>query len=751
MDRPVNLTLRERPKKIDFFLLCLLIMTLIPAAATAGAAVRSSSNYAETADIIAGSGGATSSANYSNQSAAGQSTAIGISTSASYRNSPGFFHEVTPLDAPAATAATNPGTGGFSANWNAVPGADGYRLDVATDSSFTTTVPGYDDLDVGNEVTRAVSFAVAEGTTYYYRVRTYSGTVTSEDSNIIDVTPRPVVTGTASPSTDGDVSCTSPVDSGSTTSCSVVPNTGHHTVSVTGCGGTWTGTSPYITGAVTGNCTVTATFAINQYSVSASAGTNGSLSGTTPSPATVNYASTASFTFNADAHYHITGVSDTCGSATYSNASNSVTSYTFTTTNITGDCEVTATFEINQYSVSASAGSGGSLSGSTPSPATVDYGSTASFTFNADTGYHIGSISGCGITYSNSSQSVTTHPVTTAAVTADCTVTATFAINHYSVSASAGTNGSLSGTTPSPATVNYASTASFTFNADAHYHITGVSDTCGSATYSNTSNAVTSYTFTTTNITGNCSVSATFGLNQYTLTYNTDGQGILIGATTQTIPYGGSATVVTALADSGYVFINWTGTGGFTTTSANPLSNITNITSDMTITAHFGALYTVTMNVFNGVISCSPTTVAAGGSSSCAFTANAGFYPADVTDNLATVATPASPYDIVNINEDHDITLQCDEYFVQRYVGTTVYAPYLTIQSAVNDISTSLEALEVKAVLLTENVLMDKPGVIFLEGGYNTDFTDNTDGFTTINGSLTISDGTVEISNMIIR
>ena len=38
----------------------------------------------------------------------------------------------------------------FTANWSTVSGATGYQLDVATNSSFTNYVPGYQDLDVGN-------------------------------------------------------------------------------------------------------------------------------------------------------------------------------------------------------------------------------------------------------------------------------------------------------------------------------------------------------------------------------------------------------------------------------------------------------------------------------------------------------------------------------------------------------------------------------------------------------------------------
>ena len=40
------------------------------------------------------------------------------------------------LDAPVATAATNINSTSFTANWDAVTGATGYRLDVSTSNTF---------------------------------------------------------------------------------------------------------------------------------------------------------------------------------------------------------------------------------------------------------------------------------------------------------------------------------------------------------------------------------------------------------------------------------------------------------------------------------------------------------------------------------------------------------------------------------------------------------------------------------------
>jgi hypothetical protein len=90
--------------------------------------------------------------------------------------------------APVATAATSVQSASFSANWNTSTGATGYRLDVATDSGFTSFVSGYNNLDVGNVLTYSVNTNISANTTYYYRVRAYNGSGTSGNSNTISLT-----------------------------------------------------------------------------------------------------------------------------------------------------------------------------------------------------------------------------------------------------------------------------------------------------------------------------------------------------------------------------------------------------------------------------------------------------------------------------------------------------------------------------------------------------------------------------------
>ena len=78
----------------------------------------------------------------------------------------------------------------FIAHWSSVPGATGYRLDVATNNSFTIYVPGYQNLDVGN-VTSSPVTGLSAHTTYYYRVRAYNGCATSPNSSVKSVQTSP--------------------------------------------------------------------------------------------------------------------------------------------------------------------------------------------------------------------------------------------------------------------------------------------------------------------------------------------------------------------------------------------------------------------------------------------------------------------------------------------------------------------------------------------------------------------------------
>jgi gliding motility-associated-like protein len=94
---------------------------------------------------------------------------------------------------PTANNATAVTCTGVSTSWSAVAGATSYSLDVSTANDFSTFVPLFNNLNVGNVLTQNIAGLTA-GTTYYYRVlatnacgnSVYSPTIT------FDTAPLPV-------------------------------------------------------------------------------------------------------------------------------------------------------------------------------------------------------------------------------------------------------------------------------------------------------------------------------------------------------------------------------------------------------------------------------------------------------------------------------------------------------------------------------------------------------------------------------
>ena len=93
----------------------------------------------------------------------------------------------TPPQAPAASKALWVYSTYFFAEWAGVENAKGYKLDVATDNSFTNFVSGYNGKDMGNTAIAEVE-GLEKTNKYYYRLRAYNDGGESPSSNVIELT-----------------------------------------------------------------------------------------------------------------------------------------------------------------------------------------------------------------------------------------------------------------------------------------------------------------------------------------------------------------------------------------------------------------------------------------------------------------------------------------------------------------------------------------------------------------------------------
>ncbi|SEO31803.1 InlB B-repeat-containing protein [Paenibacillus sp. OV219] len=234
------------------------------------------------------------------------------------------------------------------------------------------------------------------------------------------------------------------------------------------------------------------------------------------------------------------------------------TSATRTDLNITASKTITAQFAIDTYNVAYTAGAGGTVSGTASQ--TVNVGTDGSqVTATPNTGYHF-------VEWDDDS----TNPTRSESnVRENLSFTASFAIDTFTLKYRAGTGGSLTGG-DADQTVEYGQAATAVTAVPA----TGYS-------FVEWSDHVTTATRSDLNVKNNIDVQALFSINKYTLSYPATTGGSVSGSATQMVDYGSNGTEVTAVADIGYQFVDWS--DGNTNETRQDLG----ITSSKSFTANF--------------------------------------------------------------------------------------------------------------------------------------------------------------------
>jgi hypothetical protein len=309
------------------------------------------------------------------------------------------------------------------------------------------------------------------------------------------------------------------------------------------------------------------------YTLTASAGSGGTI---TPSGATIVSSGTSqSYTITPGTGYQVAGVTVDGASV------GAVTSYSFS--KVAANHSISATFSTATaatYTIMASTGTGGSV---TPAGATsLAAGASKSYTVTPSTGYYVASVLVDGTSVAANIAGGAAYSYAFSSVSANHTISATFAVRSYHIVATAGANGTV---TPADSWVVYNTSQAMTFTPASGYQVANV-------TLDGTSlGAVSSYTFN--NTAADHTLSVTFGVKvpTYTITASAAANGTITPSKTVNQ---GSSQSFTVTPNTGYYVISVTVDG---TTVASNLSSggysyaFSNVTANHTISATFGVRY----------------------------------------------------------------------------------------------------------------------------------------------------------------
>ena len=363
---------------------------------------------------------------------------------------------------------------------------DCYHIDsIFADGDYVGSYPTYTFNNVTDSHTLAATFAINE----------YTVTASVIEGN-----------GTITPDGDTVVAC------GGNATYSITPETGWHISSLLVDSEPVEISDTYTFADIRRSHTISVQFAINDYMVTATAGEGGSVS---PTLSEASFGEDVTVRISADECHHIDSV---FADSSYVGA---VESYTFE--NVTGNHTLTATFAMNVYEIAAAAGEHGSI---TPADTTtVNCGENVTYSIVPEAGWHISSLLVDGEVIE------ITDTYTFTDVRGDHTISAQFAIDEFSVTATAGEGGSV---TPTDTTVAYNESVTVEITADDCYHIDSV------FVDSSYVGAVESYTFE--NVTGNHTLTATFAMNVYEIAAAAGEHGSITPADTTTVNCGESVS-----------------------------------------------------------------------------------------------------------------------------------------------------------------------------------------------------------------
>jgi len=321
------------------------------------------------------------------------------------------------------------------------------------------------------------------------------------------------------------------------------------------------------------NKAVTAAFAIDTFTIISSA-----VGGGTIDPLGINYyiyGSNQTYTITPNKGYHTDSV--------IVDGINQGVWVSWNFTGISANYTITAYFSIDTFTITATAHGNGTVT--PPGVTVVAYGGSQGYTITPDLHYHIDSVLVDGL-----NQGVLTSWDFTS-VSVNHTIDGYFSIDTYTLNVTVVGNGGVT-KDPDLLAYNYGTSVLLTAAPDLGWHFMSWSgDAAGS------DNPLTVL------MTSNKNITAAFEINTYTLNVTTAGNGEVVKNPDQPNYNYGTPVTLTAIADLGWHFVEWTGD---ISSSENPV--VVTMDSDKNISATF-AINTYDLNVTiigNGAVTREP-------------------------------------------------------------------------------------------------------------------------------------------------
>ena len=337
----------------------------------------------------------------------------------------------------------------------------------------------------------AIEHVYVDGTEVTLTNGTYTFAALAADHTITATFAEDNYTITASAGNGGsiDPAGENVVMSGSTVVYTITAATGYEIADVTVDNVSVGAVATYTFENVYANHTIAATFNALQFTITATAGANGTI--TPAGVSTVAYGATPTYTVTANTGYEVDYVTVDGQNVTLTNGA-----YTFPA--VTENHEIFAAFKVKSYTITVTDPANGTI---TPNGViTVNHGATPTFTIAPATGYEVTAITVNGTNVIANAQPAImgAYTYTFPAVTANRTLTATMTKKHFTITATAGANGTITGLS----TVEYGANATYTITPNAGYLVDNVTVDGISM------GAISAYTFF--NVTANHTINATF-------------------------------------------------------------------------------------------------------------------------------------------------------------------------------------------------------------------------------------------------